>query len=52
MITNNPPYMVLIHNISGKEINTFGADYLDYNEERFTIKGKKKKDIFTPQSLF
>lgn len=36
------PNIILIHKETGKEWDTRQADYLDYNQEKFWIKGEER----------
>ena len=45
-IIQNPPYMTLIHKQSGKKYNTFGVDFLSYDEDKFEVENKLKQNKF------
>ena len=43
-IIQNPPYMTLIHRQSKKKFNTFGTDFLNYDDEKFEVINKQKQN--------
>ena len=41
----NPEYFTLIHKLSGRKINTWNCDYIQYNDEKFEKVLPKRKMI-------
>lgn len=41
----NPPYIILIHKISGRKYNTKNSDYIQYDDKKIDIKFGQNKLI-------